>query len=413
MRAPTKNILMLFIPVILVALLLVSASAVFLFASPRKNPVTPVEINFAPSEPTSSPSDNNNSNENREHNGETVHHVFIEEGTATWCPNCPEVAEILHELYESEEYPLYYVSLVDDKNSKAQTRLSNHYNIYGYPTTYIDGGYDVIMGTKDKSVFRNRISKAAERSVPAVRINLTAAWNSSKKQIKTETTLTNDEQEVYQGNLKIYVTEIISRWQQYNGKPYHFSFLDYITDQKVSIPSTESISISKSWSASAVGSDNLDPENIMIIAVLFNEKSHTAYSNPPDGKSFPAHYADATTAARLTEGNLPPEIGIKTPSPQHWSILGKTGNLKTLFGNTVLIGRTPVTLYASDESAVKKVELYIDDEKVKTFSQEPYEWTWNKLSIGRHTIKAVAYDDQGKTSTASMEVFSLILGILK
>ena len=39
---------------------------------------------------------------------EFTHAVFIEEGTTTWCPNCPNAAEALYSLYESGEYPLLF-----------------------------------------------------------------------------------------------------------------------------------------------------------------------------------------------------------------------------------------------------------------------------------------------------------------
>ncbi len=44
-----------------------------------------------------------------------THTVFIEEGTATWCPNCPNAAEALFSMYNSSDYPFYYVALVWDR----------------------------------------------------------------------------------------------------------------------------------------------------------------------------------------------------------------------------------------------------------------------------------------------------------
>ena len=41
-----------------------------------------------------------------------THNVFIEEGTTTWCPNCPNAAEALYSMYNSSEYPFYFVALV-------------------------------------------------------------------------------------------------------------------------------------------------------------------------------------------------------------------------------------------------------------------------------------------------------------
>jgi hypothetical protein len=85
----------------------------------------------------------------------SIHYVFVEEGTETDCKNCPIVANILHELYESGKYNFYYVSLVNDRSPKAKTRLSDDYDVYGFPTVFIDGGYKVIVGgTNAKSEYQ-------------------------------------------------------------------------------------------------------------------------------------------------------------------------------------------------------------------------------------------------------------------
>ena len=79
-----------------------------------------------------------------------THTVFAEQCTATWCPNCPMVAEALRSIYESEDYPFYYVALVDDMNPIAKERNKDYsfgfYAIYAFPTVYFDGGNTNMVG---------------------------------------------------------------------------------------------------------------------------------------------------------------------------------------------------------------------------------------------------------------------------
>jgi len=53
------------------------------------------------------------------------------------------------------------------------------------------------------------------------------------------------------------------------------------------------------------------------------------------------------------------------------------------------------------------VEIYIDDDLVASLHEEPYNLLWDSFSIGKHTIKAIAYDDQGHSASAEREVFKL------
>ena len=39
----------------------------------------------------------------------------------------------------------------------------------------------------------------------------------------------------YKGHLRVYVVEPVSRWDNYDGDPYHFGFLDFAFSDKLSI----------------------------------------------------------------------------------------------------------------------------------------------------------------------------------
>jgi len=200
-------------------------------------------------------SDNGNDGEN------STHYVFIEEGTATDCKNCPIVANILNELYESGKYNFYYVSLVNDRSSEAQNRLSQDYDIYGFPTVFIDGGYKVIVGGNNaKSKYEQAILDAGSRDAPNIQVTVNAKYDNKTDKLTTEVHLKNYEKEIYSGRLKVYLTEIVSQWNGYDGKPYHYGFVDYALNEAVSLDTNGEKNFSNTQSVS-----DYDYENLMIM----------------------------------------------------------------------------------------------------------------------------------------------------
>jgi hypothetical protein len=99
----------------------------------------------------------------------------------------------------------------------------------------------------------------------------------------------------YQGHLRIYVTEPISRWNMYNKQPYHFGSLGLADDENLSIQYQDTFSKSIIWNG------DVQENNVLVMAAVFNQKSHTAYAYPPNNNPFEAHYVD--TAAAAAAGN--------------------------------------------------------------------------------------------------------------
>jgi len=337
------------------------------------------------------------------------HFVFVEEGTATWCDNCPVISNYLHELYESGDYNFYYVSMITDKNTKAYQRIEEDYNIYGYPTVYIDGGYDLIVGGENpKTLYEEAISSAMQRDVPELYINVSSEVDENGESLDTSVLLKNYESASYSGILKVYLVEINS-WQNFDGESYHFGFLDYITNQEISLDADGQITVEGTYDVSS-----LDIDNLMIIAVVFNQESQQKYSKPDTNEyPFDSYFTDAADATMVvSEGNLPPEVGITAPKNGRLHLFGRemwaNRNL-----NTLLIGRATISATASDDSSIEKVEFYLDDSLIAEFTEEPYEIR-SKLLLRKpflipqnYTITVTAYDNEGKTTTVSLEVIAL------
>ncbi len=342
----------------------------------------------------------------RENAEDLKHNVFIEEATATWCSNCPDVASILSDIYKSNKYNFYYLSLVEDKNNNAKERLEE-YNVYGYPTVYIDGGYEVIVGSnKEKSFFEEKIQTASKRDVARLALNITSEYIKEDDEILISAKILNFEETDYTGVFKIYLNQRISSWQDYNGEGYHFGFLKYIINQKIEIPSEEEVIIAKSFDAGSY-----DIENLMLLGVIFNSEKIEKYSNPDDkDNSFDAQYADCCEASFVVEkANLPPEVGITNVKNGRFHLFGKnlfaTKNL-----NTFLIGRTKITVQADDDSSVEYVKLFVDDKLVGNVSSKPYEFNLRGPKFFKHDLKAVAVDDKGKKTTVNLnDIWMFIL----
>jgi len=132
------------------------------------------------------------------------HTVFCEEGTATWCQYCPGAAENLYTVYQSGGYPFYFVALIKDKVQKAASRLLNDYNLYGYPTSFFDGGYKVVVGASSVNTFKNRVRTCGQRDVHEMNLTISLVWAGSGI-LDMEITITNNE---LMPNIAPYIPDI-------------------------------------------------------------------------------------------------------------------------------------------------------------------------------------------------------------
>jgi hypothetical protein len=348
------------------------------------------------------PDDNDTNNGGSNNNQNTTRFVFVELGTKIVCSVCPKISAIINELYDSGTLPFYYVSLPID-NPKTAERLKE-YNLYGTPTAYIDGGYNVLFGSKlQKSDFEKNITVAAARTTPKVFVNTTASWNNHTNIITVAVHVESQEETVYNGRLRVYETELIStKWQA--GTPEHFSFLDFLINQDIQIDAKSNLTLTNTMNTA-----DLDPENLMLFSVIFNDEKHSGYSQPPDKNPFDVHVVDAVSATRVVKGgNLPPEVGIQNPVVKTFHRFGKPLR-GTLTGKTVLLGKTPIVVSTHDDSKIVKVEFYLNNKLMATVTQEPYQWVWHKFALGKRIISVKAYDDTGKIAVATMNVVAFIL----
>jgi hypothetical protein len=74
-----------------------------------------------------------------------------------------------------------------------------------------------------------------------------------------------------------------------------------------------------------------------------------------------------------------------------------------------LYGEKIITVSASDDTGIEKVEFYIDGNLLYNDTEAPYEWSFKKINKVRsllmktHILEVRVYDDAGKQSSASLQ----------
>jgi hypothetical protein len=102
-------------------------------------------------------------------------------------------AENLKTVYDTYDYPFYFVAMIADKVQKAYNRLIGDFNLYGYPTSFFDGGYKVVVGSSSASTFRNRVISSGARDVHDLNLNVSLTWAGSGI-LDIEVIITNNEE---------------------------------------------------------------------------------------------------------------------------------------------------------------------------------------------------------------------------
>jgi glutaredoxin len=224
---------------------------------------------------------------------EFTHAVFAEYASTTTCGYCPATSAALYAIYQSGDYPFYYVSLVANKNTPAAGRCG-HYNARYVPSVFIDGGFKNITGGAQETTYRSLIRQCGERTVHSLGIEISATGSGDGK-IQLTVKVKNNGSFFYLGGLITYITEITSRWNDASGHPYHYACLDVPIKRPLVLLPKGSRTFTVTWDGAANGFDTINDENIMIISSVCHWMPHqeAGYEN----SKFTAFYVDQTAGA--------------------------------------------------------------------------------------------------------------------
>ncbi|HEC82848.1 MAG TPA: hypothetical protein ENI53_03070 [Thermoplasmatales archaeon] len=252
-----------------------------------------------------------------------THTVMVEVGTATWCPYCHYTNLVMHGIYSSGNYDFEYAEMVTDKNSVAYQRMNQDYNQHYYPTSFFDGGYEILVGGyQNWAPYTSRLNSSGARTVPDIYASMNVLWLGNA-QINVDIDIQNNDTTQYDGHIRAFVVEITSRWNDYYGDPYHHGFLGFAFDQDITIPAGSTFSASTIWDGASAGYPDIVMSNIQVILVVYNATAHLKYSDPPDNTyPFYAYYVDETVAAYPTADNTPPQISNVQANPSIQDMYG-------------------------------------------------------------------------------------------
>jgi glutaredoxin len=107
----------------------------------------------------------------------------------------------------------------------------------------------------------------------------------------------------------------------------------------------------------------------------------------------------------------PPTVAIEKPLPGYLYINDNAGRKRVFFSNTLVIKSLTITVNASDNNEVNRVDFYIDNELQTSVFEPPYTYLWEKAGgffPKTHVIKVIAYDQGSNSANAAITVAKML-----
>lgn len=243
-----------------------------------------------------------------------THTVFVGIGTAQNCQPCDGWSQEIYDLYNSGNYDFHYVEMIayDEYgwllNEKASQWMEN-YSATAFPTTVFDNDYERIQGGAHPELIPIALNNCGNRAVAGISANMMVSWLGDAT-IQVDIIIRNNEQTQYNGFIRAYITEIISRYITYYHNYYHFGFLDYAFNEDITIGAGGTYTDSVTWNGNEHEDNHgdnfgdIELDNIQLVLEIFNTNN--------DG------YVDETVMARIG-ANYPP-YPPSDPSPHNGAI---------------------------------------------------------------------------------------------
>jgi len=106
-----------------------------------------------------------------------------------------------------------------------------------------------------------------------------------------------NDKDSYTGRVRVFMVEPLSRWTDVVGFNFNYGFLDFALDEYVDIEEKTTQSWSSTWDTDLAGYGDIQEDNIMAIAVVYNSDWYSTDAYPPNEYWFNAHYVDAAVGA--------------------------------------------------------------------------------------------------------------------
>ena len=101
--------------------------------------------------------------------------------------------------------------------------------------------------------------------------------------------------------LKVYVVEDSSRWDDSDGDYYDYGFLGFPIQQTVDLTYWDTVEINAVFDGNQYGYGDITEENISVFGVVFGRDGHWADAYPPNGYWFTAYQVQTTVKAKPGE----------------------------------------------------------------------------------------------------------------
>jgi len=98
----------------------------------------------------------------------------------------------------------------------------------------------------------------------------------------------------------------------------------------------------------------------------------------------------------------PPSIEIINPKEGYFHLRGKP--LFSSFNRTIIYGPININVNITSSAGVKNVEFYINNKLKINDTRAPYEFRWAPIISGPYTLKAIIYDEMGKTASDEIKI---------
>jgi hypothetical protein len=215
----------------------------------------------------------------------------------------------VQEIYDDGFKDMQYVALVNDKNLLANPRI-NEYNLYGYPTMFWDGGYEVDVGAGSvpsaKNTYLNSISQCELRNTADLDVDVRIQWCPNalgQACMNVTVSITNNEATPYNGRMLAYACEYETTlgWIDSGGAKCTHPFLAYAFDETLSIPAGGTWEKTAYWAGASFNTGygqnfgGIKYYNTFVTAAVFNDTWHQGYAYPPSSNPFDAYYLDAVS----------------------------------------------------------------------------------------------------------------------